>query len=492
MRLKISLSLICFLSAIKVFSIDVIVNNHLYQQYHREQIEPLLYTVDPDDGTTRGISLDEILPPFYDAYSLTVKSTNGDITWSEGNLANSFSKGYLIIHDDAYSFSFDGRCVQDVVSIEILGEVIENRSLEVWVSWEGVRLLKKEIERYAELHNTDIRVTEVPKTSSKLISVLRGGGTPPDIIMVQSSDIPSLVLARALQQLGYIDTERFDRRGIEAFQTGNNLWGIPFYCDPQVVFINRKIISDPPPFNWTLKDLEDMSAILLRRGITPLAWNAYSASWLIPFQIAFGKDRLVEPDGSITINDRPSIEALDYVLSLQEAGYLKVLERDAMVSLFVSGKVAMIFSGSYSIPGFREIGLDFAVLPYPLHHDTGRPVAPLLDYKALAITRRTRHPVLSRRLIEYLTGFGVQQRFPSALSKLASNSGAAEISSNSTAYFSSLAESSARGIPIPPEKAYGVYKNTMWSLLRFAFTGQLTPEEVLKKGQDIINRKLTP
>ncbi|MBN2050442.1 MAG: extracellular solute-binding protein [Spirochaetales bacterium] len=473
-------------------SLDIHLNGQPWKQFTPEALDSLSYPVDPADPGKRGISLDEVLPPLYNAYRLSASAVSGEIIWEGDDLADFFHQGYLSLQGETLSMAFQGRSINGVKSLKVQGELITDRTLEVWISWEGPRLLKEEIQRYADLHDTDIRVIEVPKTSSKLLSVLRGGGNPPDLLMVQSSDIPTLLLANALQPLGYLNTEDLDIRGKEAFTTGGSLWGIPFYCDPQIVFINNALIPENPDFHWTLEDYENLSADLLVRGITPSAWNAYSASWLIPFQLAFGKKRLVEPDGSIIVNDRPSVEALEYLLDLEKKGYLEVLERDAMVSLFVAGKVAMILSGSYSIPGFEDIDLDFSVVPYPLHPSTGRAVAPLLDYKAFCMTRRTRHPVLARRLVEYLSGIGVQQRFPPRLSKLPVHLVSRTLSETVSPHFSALAVSSERGIPIPPEKAYGEYKNTMWSLLRFAFTGQMSAQEVLNQCQTMVEKKMVP
>ena len=42
----------------------------------------------------------------------------------------------------------------------------------------------------------------------------------------------------------------------------------------------------------------------------------------------------------------------------------------------------------------------------------------------------------------------------------------------------------------PAEKAYGVYKSTMWKLIRFILTGQMSIEQTLEQGQEIIDSKL--
>jgi hypothetical protein len=47
-----------------------------------------------------------------------------------------------------------------------------------------------------------------------------------------------------------------------------------------------------------------------------------------------------------------------------------------------------------------------------------------------------------------------------------------------------------QGRAVPPERAYGVYKNTMWKLLRFVFSGRMSVEEVLSTGQRLIDNTL--
>jgi maltose-binding protein MalE len=136
------------------------------------------------------------------------------------------------------------------------------------------------------------------------------------------------------------------------------------------------------------------------------------------------------------------------------------------------------------------LGVPFAAAPYPHNRKTRKPVSPLLDFKAFGITKRTRNPVLARRVIEYLTGIGVQQRYTAAVSKLPANTEAWSIIEGKNPYYDTLYKSYRAGTVIPPANSYKIYKNTMWKLLRFALTGQLTAEETLRKGQEIIDNKL--
>ena len=167
-----------------------------------------------------------------------------------------------------------------------------------------------------------------------------------------------------------------------------------------------------------------------------------------------------------------------------------VSEREAMISLFASERVALILSGSYSIPLFEQLGIPFDVAPYPAVRPGGRPLAPFLDFKGWAVSRRTYNPILARRVIQYLGGIGVQQRFPPAMSKLPVNRDSWEIMRQENPYFPVLTRSAEIGIPVPTEQAYGVYKNTMWKLLRFVFSGQMGVGQALEQGQKIIEAQL--
>ena len=50
---------------------------------------------------------------------------------------------------------------------------------------------------------------------------------------------------------------------------------------------------------WDLDDFERIARQMKDRGISPASWNAYSAYWLASFQLGFGKEELLGPDGSV-------------------------------------------------------------------------------------------------------------------------------------------------------------------------------------------------
>jgi maltose-binding protein MalE len=490
MRVILSFCLL-FALTLSCYGFDVLHNGTSWREYSDTFLRSHSYAVPLGNNTTgKGISLDELFPPLIDAYQMKISTTAGTKTLRDDMLAEILCESYLVEAGPGWDLIIKGKEYNDVTSANIYGEKILSDTLEMWISWEGIDLLKQEIARYAEMHDISIDVSQVPSIDSKLVSVLRGGAQPPDIVMVQSDYLARLAAAEAIQPLDYMRTEGLLPKGVEAFRLDQRSWALPFYFDTQLVFFNTEYIKHRPDSDWTLAELETFAAEMKERGVTPISWNAYSAYWLVPFQKGFGKNQLLEEDGSITIEEEATREALHYILDLQEKGYLEVKERDGMISQFVTGEIAMILTGSYSIPHFEKLDIPFDVAPYPINQNTGLPVSPLLDFKAFAITRKTRHPLLAKRLLQYLTGIGVQQRFPSQVAKLPVAQSALRLAEQNNPYFDTLEKSFERGTVVPPEPAYKIYKNTMWKLLRFILTGQMSIDATLKKGQALIDEKL--
>ncbi len=476
-------------ASVSLNALDFTLNGKPWKSFTSEKLQTLSYPVPAEGNNAVGISIDELFPPMYDAWKMNISIEDGLIEKKETRLADQLPRIYLIKTDSEWALKGPGWTVEDVQGIDLRGEKLITSKLEIWTNWEGEDLLKEEISRYAELHNISINTVSVPRPDSKLIAVSGGGGSVPDLIMVQSTYMESLSKSESIQNLDYMYPEGLIKEGREAFSLNGKTWAVPFYYDAQMMFINTGLMETPKN-SWTTKDYETYALQLKNREIIPSAWNAYSSSFLIPFQISFGKKTLIEPDGSVIINDEANIKSLKYILSLQERGLMEPMERDAMTSMFVSGDVGMIISASYSIPYFEKLGIPFEAVPLPINSETGIRLSGLLDFKGFAVPKKSRNTAAAVRLIEYLCGTGVQQRFTAAVSKLPASEAALELAAEANRYMKQLTVGSETGTIIPPDQAFGIYKNTMWKMLRFALSGRMTPEAVLEQTQKIINNNL--
>ena len=437
-----------------------------------------------------GVSLLELLPLMEYVYDFRIVTQEGEIRFAGDAPADEWGEIFFVPGPGGPggpALVRGGVVHPGLQEIRFSGERLETGALEIWLGWEGSTELKREMERFARRHGITVSAVTVPSPDTKLAAVVRARGPLPDLVMIQSSGVESLLEARGLQALDYLEFPGLVEQGRAAFTLDGHLWAMPFYFDTQVVYYNRDLIPAISVEGWTLDRMKRAAGRLLGTDAHPMVWNAYSSNWLIPFQVSFGKVSLVDADGGVTVDDRPTLEALHYLLRLQEEGLLVPMERDGMDALFIAGKVGMMLSGSYAIPYLESLGVNFGVLPYPVNQETGRAVSSLLDFKAFAMTRQTRHPVLARRMLQHLYGPGVQLRFCSALEKLSVRGDLRELAASRSTYGAVLERTVESGTVIPPDRAYGVYKNTMWKLLRFAFSGQMPPEEALRAGQALMD-----
>jgi ABC-type glycerol-3-phosphate transport system substrate-binding protein len=437
-----------------------------------------------------GASLLETMPLMEDVYLMDIQSDSGNRRLEGDDLAEFWGESYWIRRGGGISLLFGGELFDHVGSLGFEGTPLRADELEIWLSWEGIDELKEEIGRFAGKHDLKIRTVEVPHPEAKLVSVVRARGEVPDLVMVQSGAVESLVGSRAVQSLDYLRLPSLIDQGVRAFSLNDRVWAVPFYFDTQVVFYNKALFTPPPEGEWTLEAMENAARSVTGRGVYPLVWNAYSSNWLLPFQIAFGKEALLNRDGTMTVDDEPTEKALDYIIGLIDEGLLTPMERDGMDALFIAGKIGMIMSGSYAIPYFESLGIDFAVLPYPRNERTGINLSPLLDFKAFCMTRRTDSPLLARRVLQYLAGPGVQQRFCPPLAKLPARRDVLGIPGIPYGYLDVLDETVETGSVIPPQRIYGIYKNNMWKLIRFALSGRMSVRQTLEQGQILMDNTM--
>ncbi len=470
--------------------LSIIVNNTLSASYSYDELSAFSYDIpkmegiqvlNDHGGPASGVMLDEIVPIMIEAWDLSLYDASEMIQHlSDDQLAEKLPSLAFALDDPNHRYR-----------LSLTGERSSEEQMSIWLSWEGVDRLKEEIQRYAQMHGISITMLEVPKCAAKLSQTHSGGGEVPDAVMVQTDQIYELVVNEVLQPLDYMDLHLLDAKGLEAFSLFGRQWAVPFYFDTQVILANRDLLAraevDPETIR-TLSDIEDacMSLSSLGDEIIPITWNLYSAYWLLPFQLGFGKEGLIESDGNVIVDDEATYDAVTYLLGLKEQGLLAANERDAMFSKFVSGGIGMIVSSSYMIPELERLHFPFAVIPFPLCQQTGSAVSPLLDYKAFAIPKRSRNPILGRRLIQYMCGVGMQQRFPRDLHKLPALGAILD----DEGHYAMLSSSYGRGYVIPPSIGYRIYKQIMWKMLRFMITGELSVEDGLAQAQKLISAQM--
>ncbi|HEY9054077.1 MAG TPA: extracellular solute-binding protein [Rectinemataceae bacterium] len=489
LRLRRFAFILLALAASASHSLDLRISGKPWPLPEDSALRALCYPVPEAGPGERGIALSEVLPPLAEAWKLDAKGPGGNLSWASDEVLSLLGETYLLASKAGWKILCPRGVLDGISSIDLSAQAAEEGELEVWLSWEGVPKLKAELARWSALTGVKVKALELPDTRSKFLALLRGGGRLPDLFMVQTSDIADLSETGALQRLERLAgrASPLDPKGLQAFRTERGLWALPFYFDTQLVFYRKSKLRKAPAETWSLEGLEALAVSLSAPGKPALSWNMYSAYWLLPFAIGFGKLSIADADGAVRPDDPGTLAALEWMLGLIGKGALEPLERDAMIGRFASGEIPIILSGSYSIPEFERIGIDFGVASYPVSEKTGKAVSPLLDYKGFAVSKSTKSPISAAWLLGYLTGTGVQQRFNSALYKLPVEPGAWAEARRTNPYYPQLARSAAMGSVIPPGEGYSIYKNVMWKIIRFVLTGAMTLPKALGEARRLID-----
>ncbi len=379
--------------------------------------------------------------------------------------------------------------------IEISGELTQGKTLEVWLSREGVDFLKESIEHFATWFGLDIAVVEIPGIPARLTAYHRARQPLPDLFMIESNHIQPLALNQILQRLDYLYDQNPQRIAHvapaldNAFVWEQAIYGHPLYADTQVIFTNPELTGESfqPRTNEELLQLKEMCT---GTGTIPICWNAYSLYWFVPIITAFGKDPLLEEDGGVNLLDGSTKKALEWVLELIRDGSLVVEERDSMHALFTAGRVAMILSGSYMLESFIHWEIPHAIHPFPYHTQENRYFRPVLDAKGLAISQHTRQPIVARRLLDYLSSPIVLKPFCEQYFKIPFSPAILAQMELPDSVRYAYEKSLEIGIALPTSVAYGVWKSVFWKILRFIYTGQMTVDQALREAQRLIESNL--
>ncbi|MCR4425095.1 MAG: ABC transporter substrate-binding protein [Firmicutes bacterium] len=225
------------------------------------------------------------------------------------------------------------------------------------------------INKYVEEFNTanpDIEVIPVytgdyDPTMQKVQTAVMGGN-PPDVFIVEISELPTLLAMNACEPLDKWVSKEYLADFFPAFLQNSysedgRIWGIPFQRSTPVFYWNKAAFKeaglDPnvPPRNW--RELEDYAKKLVkadaatgevkRWGVTISGgWN----DWLFEaFVIQNGSSLLDYINHKVTLNSPEAVEALEFWVRLTQE--LKVAPPHSTWAStptdFVSGRTAMLY-----------------------------------------------------------------------------------------------------------------------------------------------------
>ena len=254
-------------------------------------------------------------------------------------------------------------------------------------------------------------------------------GAPPDVFLLDNSDVPALVnrgvvldLAPYLTRAG-VDVGCLDQRVLAVFSRGNGVYALPRGYTPIVVVYNKDLFDRAripyPTDDWTWDDFLRIAKQLTRDTDgdgTIDQWGTYVDRrpflW-IPWVWAGGGDVLCS-DGrraSGCLDAPATIEAIRWYTAWMTTQGIAPRTHNQLPSvgddfrLFNSGRVAMMTTGHFWVPRLRpyvatgRLRVGFVVIP---HRAGARPVT-VIYASGYAVPAMATRRKLSIELAAYLT-----------------------------------------------------------------------------------------
>ena len=247
-----------------------------------------------------------------------------------------------------------------------------------------------------EATHPDIKVTYTAHPSTEyntIIATALAAGEGPDIIHTRSYGG-----LEVLAKPGYLEPldDKVDLSLISdgaklgtTLRADGKVYAVPFATQTVFVYYNKDLFAANDialPETWD--EFKAAAAKLKAAGIIPIA-NGTADAWTIEIMSGavmpnfYGSDFFGEVTAGKTDFEDPryvgALEKLDELKEFMPDGYQGV-DYATMKQLFNSGVAAMFIGGSFEIPGFRDAGVNFGIMPAPAAEAGGeRLVATWLD-----------------------------------------------------------------------------------------------------------------
>ena len=299
-------------------------------------------------------------------------------------------------------------------------------------NWGGAEEIQLEEEIAAEFMRRhpglEVQIESIPANYKEKILTYIASGEPPDVFLLDSVIIPALLNKGILLNLRpYLDSLHINPAAyfpnvLNIFAKGEHLYALPKDFTPIVMYYNKRLFDQAqlpyPKIGWTWENYLRLSqqltqdtngdAIVDQYGTV---FSNYFYLWQ-PWVWMNGGD-IFDPPGKSAAGyfDSPRTEqALQFLIDLRTKH--KVAPDDVALKtgtgstgMFLSGKIAMVSSGHWSLPTFKKYiqrgDLKIGAVPLP-HPENGQLVTPIYA-SGWCVPRATRHRELALQLAAFFS-----------------------------------------------------------------------------------------
>ncbi|MEC0230989.1 ABC transporter substrate-binding protein [Paenibacillus alba] len=279
----------------------------------------------------------------------------------------------------------------------------------------------------ADFHKENPTITVKPvyggsyqDTMTKVVTSVQGG-TSPDLAVLLSTDLYSLLSMNAIEDL----TPRFNKEYFNGFydafmgntKSGETVWSVPFQRSTIVLYYNKDLFKkaglnpDKAPANWTeMREAASKLTVKDSAGKTS-QWGIEIPStgyqyWMLQALSLQTGTNIVSNDGKNVYFNKPEVqEALQYYTDLGRKDKVMpegTLEWATVPSDFISGKTALMYHTTGNLTKVKtDAKFDFGVSFLPANKKYGSPTGGgnLYVFKGIPEDRKK----AAVKFIEFLT-----------------------------------------------------------------------------------------
>ena len=273
-----------------------------------------------------------------------------------------------------------------------------------WGSRTEYAILKQLITEY-ELKNPDVKIEfiHVPENYFRKLHLLYAAKTAPDVVFLNNTYAPLYIKAGLLENLsGLFDEQEFYKSAIDCFKYDGNLYAIPRDISNLVLYINKDIVKNPEQIK-TIEDLRFFAKKYTNDNRFGLNYEKNPLFWL--YYLEYFNGGILSDDGkNIILNMPKSVRGLQFYADMinKDKSIPHEWQMSAMTSaqMFINGKTAILLSGRWLVPKFREtVKFDWDVIPFP-QSETSKT---LTDASGWAISKSSKHKDNAVDFVKFLS-----------------------------------------------------------------------------------------
>lgn len=289
--------------------------------------------------------------------------------------------------------------------------------LVVWEDQAKSDGIKDAITAFEKENNVKIKLVE--KAYAGQIEDLRldgPAGTGADVITIPGDQMGTAVTEGLLKELDVDDETKaiYTEAAMDSQTVDGKVYGLPKAVETQVLFYNKKLISDEQ-LPQTLDEWYDYSKNITdnekdKYGLVATFDQIYYAQGIMSGYggYIFGEDASgnYNPE-DIGLDNAGAIEGAQVIKTFYDnkvlpSGIIGEQGTNVLDSLFTEGKAAAVISGPWNLAPYKEAGIDYGVKELPLLGN-GKHMGSFIGVKSYNVSSYSKHPEMAEKFVKFIT-----------------------------------------------------------------------------------------